>query len=138
MKFDAISASKLMLLASLSLEVAANSGYYASCIGLQLLGPVSNAPFWSINANCEEESTVWNVATEINLGSCFGNSNGKLVASKNGAFGGSCKDVTLSGSTLKASCANTAGTYVSTSIDTNNYIGNANGLMCCFNSCSNL
>lgn len=38
-----------------------------------------------------------------------------------GAFGGSCKDVTLSGSTLKASCANTAGTYVSTSIDTSKF-----------------
>ncbi|KAJ5288645.1 hypothetical protein N7478_001675 [Penicillium angulare] len=137
MKFGTLSAIKLVLLGSLSLEVAANSGYAASCNSIYFTDPGRQTTYYTLLANCRENSGIYKVDSQINLGSCFGNSGGKLVAMKNGAFGASCKDVSLSGTVLKASCGNGAGAYVSTSIDTNNYIGNANGLMCCYNACVN-
>ncbi|KAF9701120.1 hypothetical protein EKO04_000463 [Ascochyta lentis] len=123
----------LLSFSSLILEASANSGYIASCVGASLISPTGNRPYWSIVANCEKISTVFNVNTNINIDSCFGNAGGKLVAQLNGGFSGSCHSIKLSGSILSATCGNGAGGWIANSIDTNSFIGNNNGAMFCYN-----
>jgi hypothetical protein len=64
--------------------VTTESGYASACNSIGLLGPTSNAPCYSIVANCQfagggSGGGGFNVATEINLGNCFGNQDGSLV-----------------------------------------------------------
>ncbi|KAJ5273577.1 hypothetical protein N7478_008702 [Penicillium angulare] len=135
MQSNLLSTFALLLLGYFSHEVAANSGYIASCNSPSLLAPTSNVPHWDLVANCEiAPGQIYDLAVVVNLGSCFGNSNGKLVGQLKGSFGTSCKDIGLEDTTvLHANCANDEGTYVATSIDTNNWIGNAGGHLYCFN-----
>jgi hypothetical protein len=62
-------------------KVTAEGGYSSTCNSIGLLGPVSNAPCYTIVANCQFAGPKGgdNVATMINLGNCFGNQDGTLV-----------------------------------------------------------
>ncbi|PTB43806.1 hypothetical protein M441DRAFT_132031 [Trichoderma asperellum CBS 433.97] len=123
----------LVALAQFSVGVFANSGYAASCKNIQIYPPDGNTNYWKIAADCTNNAQQTNLNTKINIDSCFSNSNGSLVAQLNGSFGSSCTNVILTGTVLSASCRNTAGASINTSIDTNNVIGNANGALYCFN-----
>lgn len=81
MQFNTLPALALLVLGHFFHEAAANSGYAATCNSIRLLDPAPpNAPFYSIVANCEESGGgIYNVDTEINIGSCFGDSGGHLV-----------------------------------------------------------
>ncbi|KIM98776.1 hypothetical protein OIDMADRAFT_31540 [Oidiodendron maius Zn] len=120
-----------LALSYFTLDVVADSGYAASCNSIQIYDS-DNVRHWVIFANCREESGIYNVGNAINIGSCFANSGGGLVGRLNGGFDGSCSNIGLSGTILSATCGNGAGGYDSTSIDTNNWIGNYNGVMTCF------
>ncbi|KAL6890463.1 hypothetical protein GGI43DRAFT_415954 [Trichoderma evansii] len=120
-------------LAQFSVGVLANSGYAGSCTNIQIYPPDGNTNYYKIAADCQNNAGQTNLNTKINIDSCFSNSNGSLVAQLNGLFGSSCSNVILTGTVLSASCINESGASVSTSIDTNNVIGNANGALYCFN-----
>lgn len=55
--------------------VSANSGYYQTCNSVMLTQPQHN-----LIGNCKKTSGIYNVNNAIKLNSCFGNSNGNLVA----------------------------------------------------------
>ncbi|KFY78727.1 hypothetical protein V499_02167 [Pseudogymnoascus sp. VKM F-103] len=118
------------MLLSLVTEVAADSGYGSSCNSISYYNARDGGKV--IFANCRMNSGIYRVGTEINPDSCFANDNGILAARLWGRYSGSCSDVYLSGTVLHAKCKNAAGGTVSTSIDTNNYMGNSDGFMTCF------
>ncbi|KAF7714140.1 CVNH domain-containing protein [Penicillium ucsense] len=121
----------LVALSCFALDVAADSGYGGSCNSISPYHS-TRAPHWVIFANCRKISGIYNVDNTINMDSCFGNSGGRLVGQLNGGFSGSCKDIHMSGTTLYATCGNGRGGWNQASINTNDFIGNYNGLMKCF------
>lgn len=86
-------------------------------------------------ANCAYPDGTYNVATVINLGKCITNAGGTMYAQVNGGFGASCPSASLSGTVITASCGNGAGGYVTSSLDLNTFVGNQNGILCCFGIC---
>lgn len=80
MQFNTFPALALLGYGHFFLGVAANSGYDSTCNSAGVGYPGGNDPHWTLSANCREPSGVYTVGTEINLGSCFGNSGGNLVA----------------------------------------------------------
>ncbi|KAK1248931.1 hypothetical protein MKX08_007151 [Trichoderma sp. CBMAI-0020] len=133
MQTKSFAALALVALGQFIVGASANSGYAGSCTNIQIYPPDGNTNYWKIAADCKNNAGQTNLNTKININSCFSNSNGVLVAQLNGSFGSSCTNVILTGTVLSASCRNTGGASVNTSIDTNNVIGNANGALYCFN-----
>ncbi|KAL4876153.1 hypothetical protein BJY04DRAFT_223376 [Aspergillus karnatakaensis] len=119
-----------LMLLSLGIKVAADSGYGATCQDISYYNAADGSK--EIFASCKKISGIYNIGNAINPDSCFANENGRLVGRLWGRYSGSCKDVKLSGTVLRANCVNRAGNYVSTSIETNNWIGNYDGRMHCF------
>ena len=66
-----------IILLSLSIGVAADSGYGATCNSMQYYNARDGTKY--IIANCKETSGIYNVDNEINANSCFANANGQLV-----------------------------------------------------------
>ena len=80
MQLNSFAALAILAFGHFFLEVAANSGYAATCNSIEVYPPVKNAPHYSLCGNCEKDNGVYIVGICIDLGSCFGNSGGKLVA----------------------------------------------------------
>lgn len=79
MQFSTLPALALMALAHFAREVAANSGWYQTCNSGIIGIPGGNDPHETLVANCKIGGGEYNVGTEINLDSCFGNSGGTIV-----------------------------------------------------------
>lgn len=66
-----------IMLLSLSIGVAADSGYGATCNSISYYNARDGSKV--IFANCREPSGIYNVGNAINPNSCFANANGQLV-----------------------------------------------------------
>jgi len=80
MQFNSLPALALPALSHYCLIVDANSGYASSCNSLAVYPPGKANTHYTLVGDCREPSGQYTVNTQINLGSCFGNSGGNLVA----------------------------------------------------------
>ena len=80
MQFITLPTFSLLILSHFSLDVVANSDYAGRCNTIELSGPDSHESRWAIVANCETESGIYNLDTEININVCFTNNGGNLAA----------------------------------------------------------
>ena len=81
------------------------------------------------NASCKTRNGAY-VASSIDLGLCYKNSDGVLIYQMNGGFL-NCKDFSVSGSSLKAKCKSMNNGSIKNTINLDTYIGNDNGVLKC-------
>ncbi|RPA77402.1 hypothetical protein BJ508DRAFT_378921 [Ascobolus immersus RN42] len=117
--------------ASLLIDTVSAGGFAASCdlSKSRLTGEGDTRRF---NAVCKRKDGSYAPESPVYISSCFRNNNGNLVAQFNGGAMGSCSGTSLqNGKILKANCRSKTGASVSNSIDLNQFITNANGIILC-------
>ncbi|KAK8063472.1 hypothetical protein PG996_008124 [Apiospora saccharicola] len=74
------------------------------------------------------------LCSQMDLNHCYANQDGRLEARENGNFGSSCNNCRMYGTVLQCNCEISpgSGSFVTTSVDTNDVILNQNGNLNCF------
>ncbi|KZW02247.1 Cyanovirin-N [Exidia glandulosa HHB12029] len=119
--------SLLAVIVVLPAVLAQGTNWSQSCSGGFLTG---SGPSLSLQAVCKTNSGA-NHTTTLGLSSCLGNSNGNLICQRGGAAFQSCGSCSLGVPNLTCNCPTTSGAGHTTTINTNNCIGNQNGNLFC-------
>ncbi|KAI8827181.1 Cyanovirin-N [Fimicolochytrium jonesii] len=102
------------------------SGYLGSCRNVRLNSQYRE----TLDAECKNNGGSYRAAS-IYLPSCLGNTNGVLVSPGSG-YQNSCRDCAYQpGGVFYCQCKNRAGTWKTSRVNTNGFIGNFNGLLRC-------
>lgn len=103
-------------------EVETTGNYSKSCKGIKLAGT-------KLNAQCKNKKGKY-IKTSLNLSSCVGNNNGKLVAGS-GSYHKSSKGCKVAKNVLNCQSKNKKGKYLKASLALNTFISNINGALKC-------